>query len=232
VGGQVAELLVTNPAAVRIRATEDMDVIVKVATRTEYHRFGERLRALGFREDSSPGAPLCRWRDPDDLPLDVMPLDAAILGFTNRWYEEALRSATRSALVPGLYLRIPSAPAFLATKWAAFDGRGGGVYLGNADVEDIVTVVAGRAELTAETAAAPAVLRAWLAGRTAEFLRRDEAADVSPGRCRMRGPRLTWRPRFGGASRRSRGANRDQWRKWPGAGPTRPDVSIPPARFA
>jgi len=181
VGGQVAELLVTNPATVRIRATDDVDVIVKVATRTEYYRFGERLRALGFREDSSPGAPLCRWRDPDEMTLDVMPLDEAILGLSNPWYGEALRSALLVAVEPGLSIRIPSAPAFLATKWTAFDGRGGGVYLGNADVEDVVTVVAGRPGLLQDLDRAPVELRRWLAARTAEFLRRDESADVIAG---------------------------------------------------
>jgi hypothetical protein len=32
VGGQVAELLVTDPAAVRVRPTDDVDVICEVAT--------------------------------------------------------------------------------------------------------------------------------------------------------------------------------------------------------
>lgn len=181
VGGQVAELLVTNSAAVRIRATDDVDVIVRVATRAEYYRVGERLRALGFREDSRPGAPLCRWRDPDDISLDVMPLDEAILGFSNQWYEEAMCSAVVVAIAPGLSIRIPSAPAFLATKWDAFDGRGGGVYLGDADVEDVVTVVAGRPGLLGEFEGAPVELRRWLGARTAEFLRHDEFADVIGG---------------------------------------------------
>jgi len=181
VGGQVAELLVTSPAAVRIRATDDVDVVVRVTTRTEYHRLGERLRALGFREDATPGAPLCRWRDPDGIPFDVMPLDGAILGFSNPWYGEALRSAVVVAIGPELSIRIPSAPAFVATKWAAFDGRGGGVHHGNADVEDVVTVVAGRPDLLQELAGAPAELQRWLAVRTAEFLRCDESADVIAG---------------------------------------------------
>jgi hypothetical protein len=181
VGGQVAELLVTDPAAVRVRATDDVDVVVEVTTRTGYHRLGERLRTLGFREDTSPGAPLCRWRDPDGLPLDVMPLDEAILGFSNRWYGEALRSAARVPIGTGPSIRIPSAPAFVATKWAAFDGRGGGVYYGNGDVEDVVTVVAGRPDLLQELAGAPDEVQRWLAARTAAFLRRDESADVIAG---------------------------------------------------
>ena len=50
-------------------------------------------------------------------------------------------------------------------KRAAFDGRGGGAYLGNADVEDVVTVVAGRPDLLQELAGAPSELRRWLAER-------------------------------------------------------------------
>lgn len=110
-----------------------------------------------------------------------MPLDAAILGFTNPWYGEALRSAVRHVLAPGLSIRVPSAPAYVATKWAAFDDRGGRVYYGDADVEDIVTVVAGRADVIREAAVAPDALRVWLAGRTAEFLRADGSADVIAG---------------------------------------------------
>ncbi len=34
VGGQVAELLVTDPAAVRVRPTDDVDVVVPITTRT------------------------------------------------------------------------------------------------------------------------------------------------------------------------------------------------------
>jgi hypothetical protein len=51
--------------------------------------FGERLRALGFLEDTSEGAPLCRWVHSGTI-LDVMPLDEKILGFSNRWYRAAM----------------------------------------------------------------------------------------------------------------------------------------------
>jgi hypothetical protein len=50
-GGQVAELLVTDPAAGRVRPTDDVDVISEVATLSAYHQLGERLRELGFREE-------------------------------------------------------------------------------------------------------------------------------------------------------------------------------------
>lgn len=80
VGGQVAELLVTDPAATRVRPTDDVDVVVAATTRTAYNAVGERLRGLGFREDVRPGAPLCRWPAAGELVLDVMPISEEISG--------------------------------------------------------------------------------------------------------------------------------------------------------
>lgn len=97
VGGQVADLLVTDPAAVRVRPTDDVDVVVPVTTRTAYHALQLRLMVLGFTPDHRAGAPVCRMRTADDLILDVMPLDEAILGFSNRWYPSAFTNATRAA---------------------------------------------------------------------------------------------------------------------------------------
>ena len=124
VGGQVAELLVTDPAAVRVRPTDDVDVVVSVTTRTAYHALQQRLMALGFTPDHRAGAPVCRMRTADDLLLDVMPLDEAILGFSNRWYSYAFASAATLTLEPGLDVRVASAAAFLAMKWEAFFGIG------------------------------------------------------------------------------------------------------------
>lgn len=97
VGGQVADLLVTDPAAVRARPTDDVDVVVPVTTRTASHALQLRLMVLGFTPDHRAGAPVCRMRTADDLILDVMPLDEAILGFSNRWYPYAFTNATRAA---------------------------------------------------------------------------------------------------------------------------------------
>ncbi|WP_411280461.1 hypothetical protein [Gemmatimonas sp.] len=43
-----------------------------------------RLIALGLAPDQRSGAPIRRTRTVDDLVLDVMPLDKAILGFSYR----------------------------------------------------------------------------------------------------------------------------------------------------
>jgi hypothetical protein len=92
VGGCTTGLLITDPAASPVRVTDDVDVIVEVASYAECARFSKRLRNLGFSEDSSEGAPICRWLI-DQMKLDVMPTDETILGFSNRWYKPAIEAA-------------------------------------------------------------------------------------------------------------------------------------------
>ncbi len=57
-----------------------------------YTSLAERLRALGLAEDATPGAPLCRWRR-EAIIVDVMPIDASALGFSNPCYPAAIETA-------------------------------------------------------------------------------------------------------------------------------------------
>lgn len=178
VGGQVGELLVTNPAAVRIRPTDDVDVIVRAATRGAYHDLQQQLRTFGFEPDMAEGAPLCRVRTRDGLVLDAMPLDPGILGFSNSWYTWAIASAAPIELEPGLLIMAVTAPAFLATKWEAYAGRGGDDPLTSRDLEDILTLVAGRPSIVEEVAAAPEAPRTLIADCTRKLLLHDWAGEI------------------------------------------------------
>src|SRR5574340_1250192 len=71
-GGCATGLLITDPLAPPIRATTDVDVICEAASLIDYQRLSKRLRALGFSEDQSPDAPICRWQA-EGIVLDVMP---------------------------------------------------------------------------------------------------------------------------------------------------------------
>lgn len=48
VGGASIEPWITDPAAPPVRPTKDVDVVVNVVARTEFHAFEARLRANGF----------------------------------------------------------------------------------------------------------------------------------------------------------------------------------------
>lgn len=143
VGGCATGLLITDVAAPPIRVTRDVDAIVQVVSRADYYRLSEELRARGFSEDTSDGAPICRWVG-DNVILDVMPTDTKILGFGSKWIAPAAEHADTVQLSSGKTIRLVSAPYFLITKLEAFGGRGGGDYLASHDIEDLVAVLDGR----------------------------------------------------------------------------------------
>jgi hypothetical protein len=117
VGGCVTGLLVTDPAAAPVRPTLDVDVIVEAASYVEFTVLEQRLRRLGFHESRAEGAPVCRWLSGDSI-LDFMPVDASILGFSNRWYRPALENA-KKVKIGDHEIRVISAPYFFATKFGS-----------------------------------------------------------------------------------------------------------------
>jgi predicted nucleotidyltransferase len=127
VGGCTTGLLISDEGAGDVRPTVDVDAIAEITSYADYTVFSERLRKLGFTEDASEGAPTCRWLN-GETKLDVMPLNEAILGFSNRWYESAHRSAQDYELETDLHIRVVTPPYFCATKIEAFRGRGKGDY--------------------------------------------------------------------------------------------------------
>ncbi len=180
VGGCVTGLLTTDEAAGAPRTTVDVDAIAEITSYAEYAKFGERLRALGFSEDTSEGAPLCRWVYQRTI-LDVMPLDEKILGFSNRWYKAAMESSTTQRISADLEIRIVTAPFFIATKLEAFRGRGKRDFLGSHDLEDLVTVVDGREALLTEVQRAAKELRAYIETEISRLLAASGFLDALPG---------------------------------------------------
>ena len=168
-GGATVALLLTDPAVAEVRATLDVDVILEVATRADYYAMEETLQSLGFQHDTAEGAPICRWRH-GELVLDVMPTRAGILGFANTWYAEALITAHSYPLASNLDIRLVTAPAFLATKFEAFRGRGNGDYLLSHDMEDIVTVLDGCPDLADRATRHSDTMQTYLAAEAAGLL--------------------------------------------------------------
>ena len=115
VGGATAGLLVTDQAAESVRATVDVDAIVQ-SSLAQYYAMEEQVAARGFARDTESGV-ICRWvHKASGVLFDLMPTDPTVLGFSNRWYADAMATATPMDLGNGLFIRVVSAPAFVATK--------------------------------------------------------------------------------------------------------------------
>ena len=168
IGGVVAGLLITDPAAPEIRATNDVDCIVEVATRADYDtRIRELLLSKGFAEMQGEDIPICAWTI-DGLRVDVMPTNDA-LGFHNPWYEGAMRTADLIDLGP-ITVWVISPPYFLATKLVAFEARGNDDFLGSHDLEDIVALVDGRQELIEDIKDADDEVTSYLKTKISDLL--------------------------------------------------------------
>lgn len=180
VGGAVAGLLITDPAQPAIRSTEDVDLIVQTLVLGDYYAIEKKLAGLGFVQDLSADAPICRWRV-DAVAVDVMPTLEDILGFSNRWYPLALASAGTTSLPSGTDIRLIPAPVFIATKLEAFKGRGAQDYLFSHDLGDAISVIDGREALLDECRSSPIELRRYLAACWDSLLKTPAFLDALPG---------------------------------------------------
>ena len=179
-GGAVAGLLTTDPLSDGVRATRDVDAVVNAA-RATFHRIENEVAQRGFARDVQSEV-IRRWVHKDSgLRFDLMPVQAEVLGFSNRWYPYAVETAERVALSPGVTIRLVSAVAFVATKLGAFADRGAGDFLTSHDLEDVLHVVEGREELAGELGAAPVELRQAVASTFRHLLMNPDFTNALPG---------------------------------------------------
>jgi len=173
VGGGTLGLLITDEAAAPIRGTTDVDVIAEILTYADYIAFSERLRQAHFTEDIGL---TCRWHN-GALTLDVLALNKSVLGFTNIWYEPALRHAFTVTLPGGQAIRVITAPFFLRQRWKRFE-EGAEWTSKPAMILNFVAVIEGRVSLLQEIAASPGG-SSGLSSRSSK----DPARRVSISRC-------------------------------------------------
>ena len=179
-GGCATALLVSDSAAPPVRATRDIDTITETTSVAEYHKLGKRLRERGFDVDQSEGAPICRWAG-HGVILDVMPIDEKVLGFSNDWYASAIETARKLTLPSGTRIKVIDAVHFLATKLAAFDGRGDKDFVMSHDLEDAICVLDGRPELEDEIGGAASNVRDFVCGRFRDLLKDTHFLEALPG---------------------------------------------------
>lgn len=146
VGGAVAELYASNPDLSDIRPTLDVDCVIELRSKTAHVKLENNLRTLGFANDSSKGAPICRWIYQDIL-VDVMPSDTDVLGFSNKWYDEGIENKISKMLPDGIEIFVFPPEYYFATKFEAHKGRGGKDLRQSHDFEDIIYILDNCSEL-------------------------------------------------------------------------------------
>jgi len=135
VGGAITELYVADPTLIAdVRQTDDIDCIIEIGSRKGYAALEERLRKQHFINDQRI---ICRWQY-KNITVDVMPVNAAILGFSNRWYKDGMLHAVKYNLDSQTTINILSLPYFIACKLEALFNRGIQDIRLSKDFEDIV----------------------------------------------------------------------------------------------
>jgi len=139
IGGAVAELYASDPAASDIRPTQDVDCVIELSSSIEHNRLEENLRSKEFENDTSPGAPRCRWVY-NDIKVDIMPTDSDILGFSNRWYTNGIENKIIKTLPDETEIFVFPPEYYLSAKFEAHNDRGGIDLRQSHDFEDIIYI--------------------------------------------------------------------------------------------
>ncbi|MEG1856389.1 MAG: hypothetical protein RR231_12925 [Acinetobacter sp.] len=177
VGGSVAELYANDPAASDIRATLDVDCVVEISSRLKYYELEELLRAKGFHNDTTPGAPLCRWVY-KQIIVDVMPIDDNILGFSNQWYGSGVENKITRTLPDGTDVFIFSAPYYLGAKFEAMLSRGGNDLRISHDFEDIIYILDNTTDIIEQISKTDESLKNYLANQFKALLANSNIEEV------------------------------------------------------
>lgn len=161
IGGCTTGLFLTDDfTKEQVRYTDDVDLIVHAGGFGAWAQLAERLRQLGFRESMEQDV-ICTMML-GRLKVDFMPDDDRILGFSNRWYRDAMATARDFTLTEAITIKLVEPVYFVATKLEAYLGRGNGDALSSHDIEDLINIFDGRAEIVAEINAVDGELRDFI----------------------------------------------------------------------
>lgn len=168
-GGCTTGLLLTDEVTKEaVRYTDDVDLITHVIGYPGWIHFQKRVKERGFKESMEDDVN-CRMRL-DGLIVDFMPDDERILGYSNRWYRKALQVADEYELEKNLTIKLVTPVFFVATKLEAYKGRGNNDPIHSRDMEDILNVFDGRAELVAEIGLADVEIQRYISEELKKLL--------------------------------------------------------------
>jgi hypothetical protein len=183
VGHHVVGLLLTDRGAARSRPTFKIDAMVSALSYSARDRLATDVTRLGLRPQGGAPAGPGRWIAGDGLTIELIPTDALPAGAQPELYEYALE-CTLALPLGARAIRVAGAPAFLALKLAALSPAMLRVGEINADLEDALAVLDGRAGVEREIADAPPDVRRLISERLWAISNRADADCILQGHLR------------------------------------------------
>jgi hypothetical protein len=138
VGGAVVSLYADSKFSDLVRPTSDIDMAVDIAEFGKQSDFQQKFRQKGFAPDIYSSTFFRHHFQ--SIQVDLISTSSSVFGDSNSWYKPGF---SKRIFVELQDLQIPILPLvyFLATKFEAYNNRGGGDYRISTDFEDIVYVV-------------------------------------------------------------------------------------------
>lgn len=174
VGGAVVSLYADDPAADEIRPTQDVDLTLKLLD-YDQQALDAKLAQRGFHPDLH-GHAICTYKY-NDITVDIMASTDSMRGPTNRWYSIGFDSI-QTIQVENISVQIFSAACYLATKFEAYNHRGGGDYRTSHDFEDIIYVVDNCTSIVEEVRVADKRIKDFLKSEFEKILNTPYAEEI------------------------------------------------------
>jgi hypothetical protein len=138
-GGTVIPFLLTQQVPLEVRKTKDVDFIFGFDSKEELYEFEDTLWERGFTKMRTSS--VSQWSI-QNVMVDVLPT-GPVLGFCNKWCDEAMYNAFQVDIGRGVIVNIIPAPCFLGAKFDKF-GKREDDYGNSHDIYDLLLVIAGR----------------------------------------------------------------------------------------
>lgn len=167
VGGAIVSLYADRMTE-EVRPTDDIDVLVEIWSRWDYAVLEEKLRQIGFVNDTNSKF-IGRYII-EDVIVDLMATSEDILGFSNKWYLEGFKSAIEYKIDGFHSVKIFPSPYFIATKIEAFKNRGGNDGRTSSDFEDIIFILNNRNSVWDEIQTSNISVKSYLQKEVRELL--------------------------------------------------------------
>ena len=179
VGGATVSLYVTPQQTEEVRPTNDVDVVVELASYGEYASLYDQLITRGFGQ-SHEDAVICRFRL-NRLIVDIMSTQDIGMGSPNQWYADGFKTAIWHNIAPTVSIRILTPAYFLATKFDAYFDRGVQDPYASKDWEDIVFLIDNCLHLQAAVNESATSLRQGLQGYGRQISQHKNLFDIVLG---------------------------------------------------